>query len=141
MAEFKRLLAQLCCDGKQEEEVLSFASAAGNDGADGLVFADGSKNDEEHDYNIGLIRKMARAIDIPIYAGGRVKRLEDVKKYLYAGAKGVFLDASVEENVDLIKEAADRFGSEKIFIRLNQKDQTKRIPEYAQLGADRKSVV
>lgn len=135
MAEFKRLLAQLCCDGKQEEEVLSFASAAGNDGADGLVFADGSKNDEEHDYNIGLIRKMARAIDIPIYAGGRVKRLEDVKKYLYAGAKGVFLDASVEENVDLIKEAADRFGSEKIFIRLNQKDQTKRIPEYAQLGA------
>lgn len=135
MAEFKRLLAQLCCDGKQEAEVLSFASAAGNDGADGLVFADGSKNDEEHDYNIGLIRKMAMAIDIPIYAGGRVKRLEDVKKYLYAGAKGVFLDASVEENVDLIKEAADRFGSEKIFIRLNQKDQTKRIPEYAQLGA------
>jgi hypothetical protein len=53
MAEFKRLLAQLCCDGKQEEEVLSFASAAGNDGADGLVFADGSQNDEEHDYNIG----------------------------------------------------------------------------------------
>ena len=135
MAEFKRLLAQLCCDGKQEEEVLSFASAAENDGADGLVFVDGSKNDEEHDYNIGLIRKMARAIDIPIYAGGRVKRLEDVKKYLYAGAKGVFLDASAEENVDLIKEAADRFGSEKIFIRLNQKDQTKRIPEYAQLGA------
>lgn len=135
MAEFKRLLAQLCCDGKQEEEVLSFASAAGNDGADGLVFADGSKNDEEHDYNIGLIRKMARAIDIPIYAGGRVKRLEDVKKYLYAGAKGVFLDASVEENVDLIKEAADRFGSEKIFIRLNDAAQTKRIPEYAQLGA------
>ena len=77
---------------------------------------------------------MARAIDIPIYAGGRVKRLEDVKKYLYAGAKGVFLDASVEENVDLIKEAADRFGSEKIFIRLNQKDQTKRIPEYVRFS-------
>lgn len=78
---------------------------------------------------------MARAIDIPIFAGGRVKRLEDVKKYLYAGAKGVFLDASVEENVDMIKEAADRFGSEKIFIRLNEAAQTKRIPEYAQLGA------
>ena len=75
------------------------------------------ETDEEHEYNIGLIRKMARAIDIPIFAGGRVKRLEDVKKYLYAGAKGVFLDASAEENVDMIKEAADRFGSEKIFIR------------------------
>ena len=135
MAEFKRLLAQLVCAGKKEEEVLSYASACGNDGADGLVFVDDSKTDEEHEYNIGLIRKMARAIDIPIYAGGRVKRLEDVKKYLYAGAKGVFLDASLEENVDMIKEAADRFGSEKIFIRLDGAAQTKRIPEYAQLGA------
>ena len=135
MAEFKRLLAQLCCDEKQEEELLSYASACGNDGADGLVFVDNAKTDEEHEFHIGLIRKMARAIDIPIFAGGRVKRLEDVKKYLYAGAKGVFLDASVEENVDMIKEAADRFGSEKIFIRLNDAAQTKRIPEYAQLGA------
>ena len=129
MAEFKRLLAQLCCDEKQEEELLSYASACGNDGADGLVFVDNAKTDEEHEFHIGLIRKMARAIDIPIFAGGRVKRLEDVKKYLYAGAKGVFLDASVEENVDMIKEAADRFGSEKIFIRLNDAAQTKRIPE------------
>ena len=135
MAEWKRLLAQLCCDGKQEEEILSYASACCNDGADGLVFVDGSRTDEEHEYNIGLIRKMARAIDIPIFAGGRVKRLEDVKKYLYAGAKGVFLDASAEENVDMIKEAADRFGSEKILILLHDAAQTKRIPEYAQLGA------
>ncbi len=111
MAEWKRLLAQLCCDGKQEEEILSYASACGNDGADGLVFVDGCRTDEEHEYNIGLIRKMARAIDIPIFAGGRVKRLEDVKKYLYAGAKGVFLDASAEENVDMIKEAADRLAA------------------------------
>lgn len=58
-------------DGKQEEEILSYASACGNDGADGLVFVDGSRTDEEHEYNIGLIRKMARAIDIPIFAGGR----------------------------------------------------------------------
>lgn len=135
MAEFKRLLAQLCCDEKQEEEILSYASACGNDGADGLVFVDNAKTDEAHEFHIGLIRKMTRAIDIPIFAGGRVKRLEDVKKYLYAGAKGVFLDASLEENVDMIKEAADRFGSEKIFIRLNDAAQTKRIPEYAQLGA------
>ncbi len=135
MAEFKRLLAKLCCTGKTEEEVLSFASDCGNDGADGLIFVDDSKTDEEHEQRIGWIRKMARAIDIPIYAGGRIKRLEDVKKYLYAGAKGVFLDVSLEDHVDMIKEAADRFGSEKIFILLQQEDQICHIPEYAQLGA------
>ena len=137
MAEFKRLLIQLVCGKKPEEEVLSFASDCGNDGADGLVFVDDSKTDEEHEHSIGLIRKIARVIDIPIYAGGRVKRLEDVKKYLYAGAKGVFLDVSLEENVDMIKEAADRFGSEKIFVLLNEKAQIDHIPEYAQLGASK----
>ena len=43
MAEFKRLLAQLCCDEKQEEELLSYASACGNDGADGLVLIEMQK--------------------------------------------------------------------------------------------------
>ena len=50
MAEFKRLLAQLCCDEKQEEELLSYASACGNDGADGLIFVDNAKTDEEHEF-------------------------------------------------------------------------------------------
>ena len=53
MAEFKRLLAQLCCDEKQEEEILSYASACGNDGADGLVFVDNAKTDEAHELHIG----------------------------------------------------------------------------------------
>ena len=37
----------------------------------------------------------------------RDRRLEDVKKYLYAGARAVFLDGESEENIDIIKEAAD----------------------------------
>ena len=48
----------------------------------------------------------------------RDRRLEDVKKYLYAGARAVFLDGESEENIDIIKEAADRFGSEKIYVRV-----------------------
>ena len=100
MAEWKRLLAQLCCDGKQEEEILSYASACGNDGADGLVFVDGSRTDEEHEYNIGLIRKMARAIDIPIFAGGRVKRLEDVKKYLVPGTDATHSAIIIRKTAD-----------------------------------------
>ena len=63
-------------------------------------------------------QELAREIDIPIVTGGRVRRLEDVKKYLYAGAKAVFLDGSDMDNVDLIKEAADRFGDEKIYVYL-----------------------
>lgn len=57
-------------------------------------------------------KEAVRLLDIPVFLGGRIKRLEDVKKYLYAGAEAVFLDGGNEDNIDLIKEAADRFGTE-----------------------------
>ena len=82
-----------------------------------------------------LIKEAARAVDIPILTGGRVRRLEDVKKYLYAGAKAVFLDVSDEENVDLIKEASSRFGSEKIYAYLPELSYISRVEEFVQLGA------
>ena len=119
----------------EELPFLSFTEACSHSGLDGLCVFDLSESEEDHEKTIHAVKEAVRLLDIPVFLGGRIKRLEDVKKYLYAGAKGVFLDVSVEENVDMIKEAADRFGSEKIFIRLNDAAQTKRIPEYAQLGA------
>ena len=66
--------------------------------------------------NIGILKTMIRTVDIPVITGGRVRRMEDVKKYLYAGAKAVYLNASVPERIDLLKEVSDRFGSEKILV-------------------------
>ena len=74
-------------------------------------------------------------MDEPILAGGRIRRLEDVKKYLYAGASAVFLDVSYEDNVDMMKEAADRFGSEKIYAYMPDLSYLNRVEEYIQLGA------
>ncbi len=81
------------------------------------------------------MKEIARLSDIPVILGGRVRRLEDVKKYLYAGAKAAFLDVSLDENVDLMKEAADRFGDDKIYAYLPDCSYLERTKEYAQLGA------
>ena len=80
---------------------------------------------------------MARTIDTPIITGGHVKRLEDVKKYLYVGAAAVYLDVPPTENVDLMKEASDRFGSEKIFAYLPELSYLNSVEEYIQLGASK----
>jgi phosphoribosyl-ATP pyrophosphohydrolase/phosphoribosyl-AMP cyclohydrolase len=48
--------------------------------------------------------------------------VEDVKKYLYAGSKMVILDSNRESNILMIKEAADRFGSDKLSLRLRTAD-------------------
>lgn len=90
-----------------------------NKGADGLIFYDLSSDDISHEKNIGILRKIARNLDIPIIAGGNVKRLEDIKKYLYAGAKFSIVeigskDALTGEN--LVDIGGERFGRQKIII-------------------------
>ena len=124
-------------NGKKEYEggLTELARTACDNGADEVLICDRSATDEDHEAVIGAIKETARTIDEPILAGGRVKRLEDVKKYLYAGASAVFLNVSCQDNVDLMKEAADRFGSEKIYAYLPDLSYLNRVEEYAQLGA------
>lgn len=143
---YKKLIPSFGCkdgraiirDNGQEyysDDILSLSSFYSDNGADELFIHDLSENDEDHERTIGIIKEVARAIDIPIIAGGRVKRLEDVKKYLYAGASATFLDVSDDDNLDMLKEASDRFGSEKIYAYLPNFTYTKRAEEFAQLGA------
>ncbi|MCD2491095.1 bifunctional phosphoribosyl-AMP cyclohydrolase/phosphoribosyl-ATP diphosphatase HisIE [Lacrimispora sp. NSJ-141] len=106
-----------------------------DNGADELMIMDLSEDDAGHDVHIGMIKKIACAVDIPVITGGRVKRVEDVKKYLYAGAKMVYLKASEEESIDILKEVSDRFGKEKIAVWLDREDKISRMEEYASLGA------
>lgn len=118
-----------------EEDLLALARYFGDSGADELFLYDQSESEEDHEKIIGFMKEVARLSDIPVIAGGRVKRLEDVKKYLYVGSKAVFLDAGIDENVDLMKEAADRFGDDKIYAYLPDVSYLDRAAEYAQLGA------
>lgn len=116
-------------------DILTLSRYYSDNGADELFIYDLSETDEDHERTIGIIKEVARAVDIPVLAGGRVKRLEDIKKYLYAGAKATFLNVSIDENVDLIKEASSRFGSEKIYAYLPEFAYVQNVDEYAQLGA------
>lgn len=116
-------------------DIITLSRHYNDNEADELFLHDLSETDEDHERTIGIIKEIARAVDIPLLVGGRVKRLEDIKKYLYAGAKAAFLDVSIEENVDLIKEASSRFGGEKIYAYLPDFSYVSRVEEYAQLGA------
>ncbi len=118
-----------------KEDLLTLARYLGDSGADELFIYDISDTEDDHENTIGLIKEVVRLSDIPVIAGGRVKRLEDVKKYLYAGSKAAFLDTGDDENVDLMKEAVDRFGDDKIYAYLPDASYLYRTKEYAQLGA------
>lgn len=92
-----------------------------NEGADEIFIFDLSSTDSEHEANVSAIINIADAVDIPMIVGGNVKRLEDVKKYIYAGAKKTFLMKN--NGFDLIEEASHRFGSDNIaFLLENEND-------------------
>ena len=100
-------------DGDAVKSALSYD----NNGADELLVFDISSTDNEHEANISTMIKIADNVDIPMLAGGNVKRLEDVKKYIYTGAKKAVLCS--RSNIPLLKEASDRFGSENIALYIN----------------------
>ena len=104
------------------EDVLSLARYYSEHGADELLVFDLSESDEEHDEAIDLMKKINRIIRIPMVAGGIIKRQEDVKKILYAGAKRAMLNFSKSDNQKLIEDVAKRFGKEKLAVSLNDFD-------------------
>lgn len=124
-------------DGKRTytQAVPQMAKHCCDNGVDEILVYDWSVTDEDHEAAIAVIKEVCREADAPVIAGGRVKRMEDVKKYLYAGASAVFLDMSKEENTDMIKEASDRFGKEKIYAYLPTDEYIDSVKDYEAAGA------
>lgn len=104
------------------EDVVALAKHYGEMGADELILFDLSNTDEEHEEAINLMKKINRVISIPMVAGGNIRRQEDVKKILYAGAKRAMLNFSKHLSIELIEEASKRFGKERIAVSLNDFD-------------------
>lgn len=98
------------------EDVVELAKAYSKSGAYELCVFDLSDSDVEHDLSIDIMKKINRVIHIPMIAGGNVKRLEDVKKMLYAGAKKAVVDLVNSEDTLLLEEVSKRFGKEKILV-------------------------
>jgi phosphoribosyl-ATP pyrophosphohydrolase/phosphoribosyl-AMP cyclohydrolase len=100
-------------------------------GADEIAFFDSKATKEGREADIATIKEICRIVDIPLIACGGVRRLEDVKKMLYAGASKVCMKSAALNNPELVTEAADRFGSERIIVTIDLSE-CKEPVEYAQ---------
>lgn len=98
-----------------------------DNGADAILIFDLSDSDEEHDQNIGAMKEICRAAEIPVYAGGHIRRAEDVKKILYAGCSKAILNFGRESNVEMAEEVSKRFGKDKIGFSISDESQFSRM--------------
>ena len=104
------------------DDVVELAKKYCKSDAKELIVFDLSETDEQHDMAIDLMKKINREIHIPMLAGGNIKRLEDAKKILYAGAKYVILNPLKDNFSDMINEVSMRFGKDKIAISVEEMD-------------------
>ena len=103
-------------------DAVELANEYNDSGVDAMVLFDLSEDDAEHEKNLMIIREINNNSEIRSCAGGNIKRLEDVKKFLYAGCNGVVLNGSKPETADLVVEAAKRFGEDKVFVSIKTMD-------------------
>ena len=85
-----------------------------DNGADELLVFDLSTGDAEHEEALDIIKAICNTVEMPVIGAGHVKRVEDIKKLLYAGCKKAALTYSLPSNVELTRDVSRRFGREKI---------------------------
>ena len=84
--------------------------------ADELLVFDLSMGDREHEEALDIIKAICENVEIPVIGAGNVKRMEDVKKLLYAGCQKAVLNYSKESNIAVTEEVSLKFGKDKILV-------------------------
>jgi cyclase len=97
------------------------AKAYDEAGADELCFLDITASHEERDTIYDVVARTAEACFMPVTVGGGVRSVEDVRKLLLAGADKVSINSAVVARRELVREAAEKFGSQAIVVAIDAK--------------------
>ncbi len=107
----------------EDGDAVRLARYYSDHGADQLLVYDLSSDDISHEESILLLREICQTAEIPVLAGGNVRRQEDIKKLLYAGCQFAVLNFSKPENVALLRDVSERFGRERILVSIGEPEE------------------
>ena len=93
-------------------------------GCDELVFLDITATHEERDTTVEMVRRVADQVFIPFTVGGGIRSVGDMNRMLKAGADKVAVNSSAVANPQLIKECAEKFGSQCVVAAIDAKKET-----------------
>lgn len=102
-----------------ETDPLRLVQLYNESGADELIVFDMSEGDEEHEAALNLLKEICATAEMNVTGAGNIRRMEDVKKLLYAGCKRAVLDYEREDNIALTEEVSLRFGRNKLLVSYN----------------------
>ncbi|MCD8018895.1 MAG: bifunctional phosphoribosyl-AMP cyclohydrolase/phosphoribosyl-ATP diphosphatase HisIE [Clostridiales bacterium] len=115
MKDYIKLIPQLSGESGLEK-IQETAVYYDNCGADELFYYDAKSFAEGEEEDVKTIQAICRNVDIPLNVFAKVKRFEDVKKMIYAGAKRVIIKTDGQDNLDAVREASERFGADRVYL-------------------------
>ena len=90
-------------------------------GADELAFLDITASSDARDIILHIIEAVAAQVFIPLTVGGGVRKVEDVRRLLNAGADKVSINTAAVQNPQLVADASGRYGAQCIVVAIDAK--------------------
>ena len=103
-------------------------------GADELVFLDITASHEDRAIMLEVVRRTAEGIYMPLTVGGGIRSVDDVRRLLRAGADKISLNTAALARPEVIREAAQRFGSQCIVVAIDARREGERWGVYTHGG-------
>jgi cyclase len=100
---------------------VELASFYYKEGADELVFLDITATPEGRDTMVDVVEGISKEVFMPLTVGGGLRSINDMRRMLLAGADKVSINTAAVLNPLLIRESADKFGSQCVVVAIDAK--------------------
>ncbi|MDH5256861.1 MAG: imidazole glycerol phosphate synthase subunit HisF [Gammaproteobacteria bacterium] len=91
------------------------------EGADEITFLDITASSDDRETIVHVVEAVASQVFIPLTVGGGIRKVEDIRRMLNAGADKVGINTAAIFNPEFVKEAAESFGSQCIVVAIDAK--------------------
>ena len=106
---------------KEVGDPVECAVAYDRQGADEICFLDITATHEGRGTMMDVVRQTAKKVFVPLTVGGGIRTVEDYRQVLRAGADKVSVNSAAIRNPELIRQAADKFGSQCVVVAVDAK--------------------
>ena len=108
-------------DLRDAGDPVEIARSYNEQGADEITFLDITASSDDRDLILHIIEEVAAQVFIPLTVGGGVRKVEDVRRLLNAGADKVSINTAAVQNPRLVADASARFGAQCIVVAIDAK--------------------
>ncbi|CAB4621494.1 unannotated protein [freshwater metagenome] len=112
-------------DLRDAGDPVALAARYNAEGADELIFLDITASSSDRSTMYDVVSRTAESVFIPLTVGGGVRAVDDFDRLLRAGADKVSLNTAALNDPDLLRDAAERFGSQCVVLSID----ARRCPE------------